>query len=111
MSVGGGATGAATIHAATHKVGNRGDEMLMRQTLINVLDNRGANSGLPPYLLRYLWLYKTTRVTVPTLRIPFRGDYTKLHSAFQYNFRQAPLWPKEWLYFGNSARIIAWPLT
>ena len=61
MSVGGGATGAATIHAATHKVGTRGDEMLMRQTLINVLDNRGANSGLPPYLLRYLWLYKTTR--------------------------------------------------
>ena len=39
----------------------RGDEMLMRQTLINVLDNRGANSGLPPYLLRWLWLYQTTR--------------------------------------------------
>ena len=39
----------------------RQDEMLMRQTLINVLNNRGANSGLPPYLLRWLWLYKTSR--------------------------------------------------
>ena len=39
----------------------RNDDLLMRQTLTHILAEKGAHSGLPPFLLRYLWLYKTTR--------------------------------------------------
>lgn len=39
----------------------RCDEQLMRQTITNLVETRGANSGLSPVILRYLWLYRFFR--------------------------------------------------
>ncbi len=39
----------------------RGDGELMRQTITNLVETRGANSGLSPLVLRHLWLYKFFR--------------------------------------------------
>lgn len=39
----------------------RCDEQLMRQTITNLVETRGANSGISPFILRNLWLYKSFR--------------------------------------------------